>query len=158
MPGMPNSPYNNHGAPGPLPTRAPPNPPQEGNHEAPPGPVTEGKNQEFVKKVKEIERRIIQHLHQRGYDESHPDYHRYLAKAKELAIQKAGKEREKIIAAQRQMRATGRYPATHPEEYHAYMRFREQQQQSHAANEQQRKMRLAKEAQDRQEVLRICTF
>lgn len=52
-------------------------------------------SEEFVNKVKEIERRIIQHLRQRGYDESHPDYHRYLRKAKELAIQKAGKERQK---------------------------------------------------------------
>jgi len=144
---LPNSPYQNHHAPpGPLPSRPPPQPPNVINGGKKPDGATDAKHQEFNKKVKEIERRIIQHLHQRGYDESHPDYHRYLAKAKELAIQKAGKEREKLLAAQRD-----RQQNFTRHEYQKYMRYREQQQQKHAIAEQQRKKRLAQEAQERQE-------
>merc|ERR1719221_2162524 len=99
-----------------------------------PGPnqMGQGPNkQEFVNKVKEIERRIIQHLHQRGYDESHPDYHRYLQKAKELAIQKAGKEREKMLQKQRQhaiaeqQRKERAAKGVSRQEYKQYIRYRQ---------------------------------
>lgn len=94
---------------------------------------------EFVNKVKEIERRIIQHLHQRGYDESHPDYHRYLQKAKELAIQKAGKEREKMLAAQSRDRALLSQKGVSRQEYEQYLRYRQEKQRQHQMAEQQRK-------------------
>eukprot|EP01083_Nonionella_stella_P189844 702998_1 len=105
-------------------------------------------NEEFVNKVKEIERRIIQHLHQRGYDESHPDYHRYLQKAKELAIQKAGKEREKMLAQQREIAAqqtANQSKGVTRQEYEQYMRYRQEKQRQHAIAEQQRKQRLAEQ-------------
>lgn len=118
--------------------------------------------QEFVKKVKEIERRIIQHLHQRGYDESHPDYHRYLAKAKELAIQKAGKEREKMLAARRNAAQGqggaaggqgGNNPfAVDPQEYDKMVRYRAQQQKQHEEDERQRRLRMAQEKEARHKV------
>eukprot|EP01083_Nonionella_stella_P161173 527550_1 len=106
-------------------------------------------NAEFVNKVKEIERRIIQHLHQRGYDESHPDYHRYLQKAKELAIQKAGKEREKMLAQQRkrQVDIAAQRTGVSKAEYEQYMRYKQEKQRQHAVAEQQRKERI--EAQQR---------
>jgi len=149
-------PYPNHHAPpGPLPTRPPPQPPSD---EVPPGP----KSEDFVKKVKEIERRIIQHLHQRGYDESHPDYHRYLQKAKELAIQKAGKERERT--AQQRPRPPGPGPAAAgppgqrfqgqtAEDYKKYMQYRTEQQQQHDKNEQVRKQKMAEAVQKRHEAM-----
>eukprot|EP01084_Bolivina_argentea_P210186 357844_1 len=105
-------------------------------------------NEEFVNKVKEIERRIIQHLHQRGYDESHQDYHRYLQKAKELAIQKAGKEREKMLAQQREIAAqqtANQSKGVTRQEYEQYMRYRQEKQRQHAIAEQQRKQRLAEQ-------------
>lgn len=149
---MPGMPYNNHHAPpGPLPTRPPPQPPSD---EVNPGP----KSEDFVKKVKEIERRIIQHLHQRGYDESHPDYHRYLQKAKELAIQKAGKERERTAQARpRPQPATGpagqRYQGQQTEDYQKYMQYRTEQQQQHEKNEQIRKQKMAEAVQKRHEAM-----
>jgi len=110
--------------------------------------VLKGTNEEFVNKVKEIERRIIQHLHQRGYDESHPDYHRYLQKAKELAIQKAGKEREKMINAHRSKNlppdAHQRNPRISKEEYAQYLKYRAEKERQHALAEQVRKEQLAK--------------
>ena len=107
-------------------------------------------SEEFVNKVKEIERRIIQHLHQRGYDESHPDYHRYLQKAKELAIQKAGKEREKMLAQQREQRASSSSSSSGQsgnkgvsrQEYEQYMRYRQEKQKQHALEEAERRRRL----------------
>merc|ERR1712154_105339 len=108
---------------------------------------SKGGNEEFVNKVKEIERRIIQHLHQRGYDESHPDYHRYLQKAKELAIQKAGKEREKMLQQQRERAAKG----VSRQEYEQYMRYRQEKQRQHAIAEQQRKERIAAQERQRRE-------
>jgi len=73
---------------------------------------------EFRQKVFEIERRIVQHLHQRGYDESHPDYHRYIAKAKELALQKAQKHR---MARQQQLMEqmkNGNYASAAPAQHY----------------------------------------
>ena len=98
-------------------------------------------SEEFVNKVKEIERRIIQHLHQRGYDESHPDYHRYLQKAKELAIQKAGKEREKMLAQQRETARMQQKGITRSE-YEQYVKYRNEQQQKHEIAEKERRRRL----------------
>ena len=98
-------------------------------------------SEEFVNKVKEIERRIIQHLHQRGYDESHPDYHRYLQKAKELAIQKAGKEREKMLAQQREKAQLQQKGVTRAE-YEQYVKYRNEQQQKHEIAEKERRRRL----------------
>eukprot|EP00486_Rosalina_sp_Unknown_P009721 CAMPEP_0201591948 /NCGR_PEP_ID=MMETSP0190_2-20130828/189975_1 /ASSEMBLY_ACC=CAM_ASM_000263 /TAXON_ID=37353 /ORGANISM="Rosalina sp." /LENGTH=825 /DNA_ID=CAMNT_0048050493 /DNA_START=130 /DNA_END=2604 /DNA_ORIENTATION=+ len=98
-------------------------------------------SEEFVNKVKEIERRIIQHLHQRGYDESHPDYHRYLQKAKELAIQKAGKEREKMLAQQRESARMQQKGITRSE-YEQYVKYRNEQQQKHEIAEKERRRRL----------------
>jgi len=152
---MPNSPYNHHAPPGPLPSRPPPQPP---NDQMAPGPnqMAPGPNkQEFVKKVKEIERRIIQHLHQRGYDESHPDYHRYLAKAKELAIQKAGKEREKMLAARRNAAGgqQGNPFAVDPQEYDKMVRYRAQQQKQHEEDERQRRLRMAQEKEARHKAM-----
>jgi len=147
---MPGMPYNNHHAPpGPLPTRPPPQPPVD---DAPPGPKTD----DFVKKVKEIERRIIQHLHQRGYDESHPDYHRYLQKAKELAIQKAGKERDRVTQQRPRQspNAQGQgYTARSNEDYQKYIQYREIQQKQHDQNEQIRKQKMAEQVQKRNEAM-----
>ena len=67
-----------------------------GDRLMPPDEVLQRVNEEFVNNVKDIERRIMQSLHHRGY-ESHPDYLRYLQKAKELAIRKAGEERERML-------------------------------------------------------------
>eukprot|EP01084_Bolivina_argentea_P210185 357843_1 len=89
-------------------------------------------NEEFVNKVKEIERRIIQHLHQRGYDESHQDYHRYLQKAKELAIQKAGKEREKMLAQQ----TINQRKSVTRQEYQQYMKYKQTKQRQHTIAQQ----------------------
>eukprot|EP01084_Bolivina_argentea_P257904 434599_1 len=57
--------------------------------------------QEFINKIREIEKKIIDHLHLRGYYENHPDFWRYIAKAKELAIAKAEKERQKLLQRQK---------------------------------------------------------
>merc|ERR1712154_472320 len=107
---------------------------------------SKGGNEEFVNKVKEIERRIIQHLHQRGYDESHPDYHRYLQKAKELAIQKAGKEREKMLQQQQQRMAmtqqqqqqqqqtNDQQQTINKQEYEQYVRYRREKERQHQNN------------------------
>merc|ERR1712232_783221 len=109
-----------------------------------------GTNEEFVNKVKEIERRIIQHLHQRGYDESHPDYHRYLQKAKELAIQKAGKEREKMLNQHRKNAAASggiddgrRNPRISKEEYAQYLKYRQEKERQHLLAEKLRKEKMA---------------
>merc|ERR1712232_386353 len=109
-----------------------------------------GTNEEFVNKVKEIERRIIQHLHQRGYDESHPDYHRYLQKAKELAIQKAGKEREKMLNQHRKNAAASggiddgrRNPRISKEEYAQYLKYRQEKERQHLLAEKLRKGKMA---------------
>jgi len=56
--------------------------------------TSKGVEEDEAEKVNKIEKRIIQHLHQRGYHENHPDYLRCLGKAKELAIQKANKDDE----------------------------------------------------------------
>ena len=59
-------------------------------------------NPEFIKKIKEIEQKIIDHLHKRGYYEDNPQFWQYIKKAKELAIARAKKERAKLLA-QRQL-------------------------------------------------------
>merc|ERR1712154_530491 len=122
---------------------------------------SKGGNEEFVNKVKEIERRIIQHLHQRGYDESHPDYHRYLQKAKELAIQKAGKEREKMLQQQQQrmgamtqqqqqqqQQTNDQQQTINKQEYEQYVRYRREKERQH--QKQQNMQQLAKEQQMKQ--------
>eukprot|EP00483_Globobulimina_turgida_P006540 UN06550 len=57
--------------------------------------------QEFSTKMKNIEKKIINHLHLRGYHENHPDFWRYIAKAKEFAIARADKERQKLLQSQK---------------------------------------------------------
>eukprot|EP01084_Bolivina_argentea_P172910 299494_1 len=54
-------------------------------------------DEEILQKMREIEERIINHLHLRGYHEDDPDFWRYIAKAKEIAIVKVQKEREKWL-------------------------------------------------------------
>jgi len=54
--------------------------------------------EEFRRKIKEIERKIIDHLHKRGYYEDSKEFWIYIRKAKEMAIEKAKKERAKYLA------------------------------------------------------------
>lgn len=110
-------------------------------------PTSGDQNAQFVHKVNKIEKRIIQHLHQRGYHENHPDYLRYLGKAKELAIQKANKEHQKKLQ-QKAEQAASR--GVSRDEYAQYLRYRQEKQRQHQAQEQQRKQRLAQEQQARQ--------
>jgi len=154
--GVPSQ-YGQPRAPGPDPNNSqrtrPTHPPLSDKSKTENGTTTKGLksgNEEFVNKVKEIERRIIQHLHQRGYDESHPDYHRYLQKAKELAIQKAGKEREKMMMQHRQRSNPldpnrSRNPRISKEEYAQYLKYRAEQDRQHIVAEQLRKQKMAEQ-------------
>ena len=76
-----------------------------------------------VHNVNKIHMRIIQKLHQRGIYENHPDYLRYLGKAKELAAQKDILEHPKKL---QQVSAASR--SLSRDEYAQYLRYRQEQQ------------------------------
>lgn len=57
-----------------------------------PYPKVSDKKHDLQAKYESYKQRIIKDLHQRGYHENHPDYHRLLGKCTKLAIQKVNEQ------------------------------------------------------------------
>jgi len=55
----------------------------------------EQKRAQYIRgKLKQIEARIVHHLHDKGYTAEHPEYARYLEKAKQCALKKAFEQQQ----------------------------------------------------------------